>query len=157
MRFLLKYIFSLSDICMQKGMDSLLTFSSSLRFPSPPSISPRRSPPSSHPRPKFLAMPLAFLCVQAVRSIAWRSDQTAKNCSLTLPRLLPSPSLLQYCRIYLSAAEVALHVLCAWSLAWCMCVCVCVRVVALQVSSLTLMVRLFLALPKVHPSEFLDL
>ena len=73
----------------------------------------------------FLAMPLAFLCVQAVRSIAWRSDQTAKNCSLTLPRLLPSPSLLQYCRIYLSAAEIALHVSCAWSLAWCMCVCVC--------------------------------
>ena len=37
----------------------------------------------------FLAMPLAFLCVQAVRSIAWRSDQTAKNCLLTPPRLLP--------------------------------------------------------------------
>ena len=36
----------------------------------------------------LLAMPLAFLCVQAVRSIAWRSDQTAKNCFLTLRNLL---------------------------------------------------------------------
>ena len=48
----------------------------------------------------FLAMPLAFLRVQAVRSIAWRSDQTAKNCLLTLPRLLPPPSWLQYYTMY---------------------------------------------------------
>ena len=45
----------------------------------------------------FLAMPLAFLCVQAVRSIAWQLDQTAKNYLLTLQRLLPSPSLFEYC------------------------------------------------------------
>ena len=43
----------------------------------------------------FLAMPLAFLCVQAVRSIAWRSDQTAKNCLLTPPPALPRQHLLK--------------------------------------------------------------
>ena len=54
----------------------------------------------------FLAMPLALLCVQAVRSIAWRSDQTAKNCLLTPPRLLPSQSLLQYYAIYLIRTDL---------------------------------------------------
>ena len=49
----------------------------------------------------FLAMPLAFLRVEAVRSNAWRSDQTAKNCFLTLPRTLQSPSLLQHYAICL--------------------------------------------------------
>ena len=36
----------------------------------------------------FLAMPFVLLGAQAVRSIAWRSGQTAKNCLLTLRNFL---------------------------------------------------------------------
>ena len=44
--------------------------------------------------PNFLAMPFALRHVQVVRSIAWRSDQTAKNCLLTPPPPVPPLHLL---------------------------------------------------------------
>ena len=53
----------------------------------------------------FRAMPAAFLRVQAVRSIAWRSDQTAKNCFLTPPPPLQPQHLLKYYTMHFIHSE----------------------------------------------------